>query len=43
MDNIEIHVVDHCNLNCAHCDNFAPIAKPWYITPGNFKEQHSVL
>lgn len=39
MDNIEIHVVDHCNLNCAHCDNFAPIAKPWYITPGNFKEQ----
>ena len=26
----EVHLVDHCNLNCAYCDHFAPFAKPNY-------------
>lgn len=29
---IEMHVVDHCNLNCVSCNHFAPLAKPWFIT-----------
>lgn len=27
---VEIHVVDHCNLNCRGCDNFSCIAKPFF-------------
>lgn len=25
---LEILLVDHCNLNCAYCNHFAPLAKP---------------
>lgn len=39
LENIEIHIVDHCNLNCASCDNFSPIANRWFITVESFKEQ----
>ena len=28
---LEVHVVNHCNLNCAGCNHFAPLADPWYI------------
>lgn len=27
----EIHLVDHCNLNCASCTHFSPISNEWYI------------
>ena len=39
LNNIEIHIVDHCNLNCYGCDNFAPIAKPWIIMLNNYRNQ----
>lgn len=26
----EMHLVDHCNLNCVGCDNFSPLAEPWF-------------
>lgn len=39
LENIEIHVVDHCNLNCYGCDNFSPIAKPWLIKVDNYCNQ----
>lgn len=29
---IEIHLVNHCNLNCNSCNHFSPLAKPWFIT-----------
>lgn len=29
---IEMHLVDHCNLNCVSCNHFSPLAKPWFIT-----------
>ena len=32
IERVEIPVVYHCNLNCAHCDHFASIA-PKYIMP----------
>jgi len=30
LSQIEFHIVDHCNLNCAHCDNFTPVSPEWY-------------
>lgn len=27
IDFIEIHLAEHCNLNCASCDHFSPIAE----------------
>ena len=35
---LEIHLVDHCNLNCGGCNHFSPIAKPWFIDPNYFKD-----
>ena len=30
---IEMHVVDHCNLNCKGCGHFSPIAEKWFLNP----------
>jgi len=27
LSQVEFHIVDHCNLNCAYCDHFTPLAK----------------
>lgn len=27
LKNITIHIIDKCNLNCAYCDNFSPLAQ----------------
>lgn len=35
---IEYHLVDHCNLNCAGCTHFAPIAKKRYAFLEKFEE-----
>lgn len=32
----EIHLVEHCNLNCRSCDNFSPLAKEAYIEIESF-------
>ncbi len=34
---VEIHVVDHCNLNCRGCDNFSCIAKPSFLDIDEYK------
>lgn len=34
---LEIHLVDHCNLGCASCTHFSPIAEQWYINSDKFK------
>ena len=26
LSQVEFHIVDHCNLNCAYCDHFTPLA-----------------
>ena len=36
---LEIHIVDHCNLNCASCNHFSPLAEPWEISLKDFEEQ----
>jgi MoaA/NifB/PqqE/SkfB family radical SAM enzyme len=28
LHNIEFHLAEHCNLNCAGCDHFSPLAEP---------------
>jgi len=29
----DIHLVEHCNLNCKGCDHFSPLAQPEYSDP----------
>ena len=29
---LELHVTDHCNLNCKSCSHYAPIADEFYIS-----------
>lgn len=30
LDVVEIHIVDHCNLNCTGCLHFTPLAEKWF-------------
>jgi organic radical activating enzyme len=30
---LEVHLVDHCNLNCKGCDHLCPIADKWFADP----------
>lgn len=32
IEHIDYHVTDHCNLNCAGCNQFGTLAKPWYVS-----------
>lgn len=36
---LEIHIVDHCNLKCAGCSHFSPIADPWFVTLEDYEKQ----
>ena len=33
----EIHVAEHCNLNCCGCDHFSPLADPEFVNINEFK------
>jgi hypothetical protein len=33
---LEVHVVDHCNLNCKGCDHLSPIADKWFADPNGY-------
>ena len=35
---VEIHIADHCNLNCRGCDNFSCIAKPNFLDMEVYKK-----
>lgn len=37
LEYLEIHLTDHCNLNCACCCHFAPLARQYYMTLEVFK------
>ena len=32
----EIHLAEHCNLNCAGCNHFSPLASPELVDPEEF-------
>ena len=36
---LEMHVVDHCNLNCAGCNHFCSLADPFFISLESFSDQ----
>ena len=31
IEKIDIHLVDHCNLNCRGCTHFSPLAQEFYL------------
>ena len=32
----QVHLVEHCNLNCRGCDHFSPIAEPEFLKPEEY-------
>ena len=34
---IEIQIVDHCNLNCDNCNHFSNLATPWFMSTEEFE------
>ena len=36
LEQFEIHITDHCNLNCKSCSHWAPVADEFYISIENF-------
>lgn len=39
LNYFEIHLVEHCNLNCQSCDNFSAIAEEEYVDEEIFKKE----
>ena len=39
IESLEYHIVDHCNLNCAGCSHFSPLAEHWFVNPDNFERE----
>ena len=36
---LEIQIAEHCNLNCASCTHFSPLAEPSFLSPADFRDQ----
>ncbi len=34
---LELHLTDHCNLNCRGCSHYCPVAVPSYADPESYK------
>lgn len=43
IEHIDYHVTDHCNLNCAGCDQFGTLANPWFISLEKVREDWQVI
>lgn len=39
IESLEYHIVDHCNLNCAGCSHFSPLAEHWFVDPEDFERE----
>ena len=39
IESLEYHIVDHCNLNCAGCSHFSPLAEPWFVKLEDFEKE----
>ena len=37
LEKIDIHLTDHCNLNCKGCTHFSPLAEEFYLKPEDFR------
>ena len=40
---LELHVTDHCNLNCKGCSHYAPIADGFYISLEELEEYYNII
>ncbi|MCL2485684.1 MAG: radical SAM protein [Endomicrobia bacterium] len=38
LRHLEVHITEHCNLNCAYCDHFCPIAKEEFLDVQTFEK-----
>ncbi len=36
LEDIEVNLADHCNLNCQSCNHFSPIASEVFLNPDSF-------
>jgi len=43
IDYLEHHITDHCNLNCAGCSHFSPLAPTWFEQIDEFEKDFGVL
>ena len=43
MDYFEIHIVEHCNLNCQCCDNYSPLAEESFVKEEDFEKEMKQL
>lgn len=39
IQSLEYHITDHCNLNCAGCSHFSPLAEHWFVDPKDFEKE----
>lgn len=39
----EVHLADHCNLNCRGCSHFSPVSKPYILSPSVYAKDISRL
>lgn len=37
LEKIDIHLTDHCNLNCKGCTHYSPLAEPFYLSIEEFE------
>ena len=40
---VEIQIVDHCNLNCQGCNHLSCLAEPWFMPLTEFKETFDLI
>ena len=40
---LDVHLTEHCNLNCRGCCHFAPLAQKEFLRPGEFERDISKL
>ena len=43
LRHVEIHLVEHCNLNCKYCSHFSSIAKKEFYNLNEFKKDMARL
>lgn len=43
LDVVELHIADRCNLNCAGCLHFTPLAEEWIADPGEIGRDLAAL
>jgi MoaA/NifB/PqqE/SkfB family radical SAM enzyme len=39
----DVHLTDHCNLNCKGCVHFSNICKQWFVDPEKFADDMRVM